>query len=120
MLVVGGLVVISRLGSTTSGSRLVVGLGVFVFLFALLLVLAARSLVRRTRFGVGWGVTWQLFQALLGASMLRSGLIVPGVICLVLAIGAFFPLTRIARTAPLPEALADKDTGTGPGRGRRH
>jgi membrane protein implicated in regulation of membrane protease activity len=115
VLVVGGVVVVSRLGAAGSGTRLVLGLGLFVFLFALLLVLAVRSLLRRTRFGVGWGVTWQLFQALLGASMLRSGMILPGAVCLVLAVAAFVPLTRIARTAPLPDAV----TGEGQGRDRR-
>ena len=42
------------------------GLGVFMLLFAVAAGLAARSVLVRGRFGLGYGITWQLFQALVG------------------------------------------------------
>ncbi|MDN6301921.1 MAG: hypothetical protein L0J57_02570, partial [Brachybacterium sp.] len=50
------------------------GLGAFLLLFALALGVAARSILAKGRFGLGFGITWQLFQALTGASLLRGGL----------------------------------------------
>lgn len=49
------------------------GLGAFLLLFALALGVAARSILAKGRFGLGFGITWQLFQALTGASLLRGG-----------------------------------------------
>lgn len=71
-------------------------------LVAFLLVLAAavgaagRSVRRGGRFGVGFGITWQLFQALVAVSLLRAGLYLPGAVPLALAISGFIALTRVA------------------------
>ena len=86
-------------------ARLGIGLGVFLLLFALLLALAARSILLRGRFGLGWGVTWQLFQALVGASMISSGMVWQGAIALVLAIATFVVLARLVPSTPLPSRL---------------
>lgn len=79
------------------------GLGVFMLLFAVAAGLAARSVLVRGRFGLGYGITWQLFQALVGASMLRGGLIWQGALALVLAIGVFLLLLSLVRSTPLPD-----------------
>lgn len=79
-----------------------IGLGFFLLVFAAGIAVAARSVLRKGRFGLGYGLTWQLFQALVGASLLRSGLYVPGALALILAIAAFLLLTRIVRSTPLP------------------
>ena len=79
-----------------------VGLGAFLLLFALALALAARSILAKGRFGLGFGITWQLFQALTGASLLRGGLYWQGALALLLAIVLFVLLTRLVRSTPLP------------------
>ena len=79
------------------------GLGVFMLLFAVAAGLAARSVLVRGRFGLGYGITWQLFQALVGASMLRGGLIWQGALALVLAVGVFLLLLSLVRSTPLPD-----------------
>ena len=79
------------------------GLGVFMLLFAVAAGLAARSVLVRGRFGLGYGITWQLFQALVGASMLRGGLIWQGALALVLAIGVFLLLLSLVRSTPPPD-----------------
>lgn len=79
----------------------------FLVVFALLLALAGLSLVRGGRFGVGYGITWQLFQALVGVTMLTSGLVLPGVLALGLAIASFAVLANLARFTPTP--LEDED-----------
>lgn len=73
---------------------LAVPLAVFFALFALALLWAARSLNNRGRFGVSFGITWQLFQALVGASALRGGLLLVGFFALILAIVLFILLLR--------------------------
>jgi hypothetical protein len=78
------------------------GIGGFLLLFAVLAGLAARSVLRRGRFGLGYGITWQMFQALVGASMLRAALYLPGALALLLAIGAFFALVALVRSTPIP------------------
>lgn len=78
------------------------GLGVFLVLFAVGLGLAARSLLAKGRFGLGFGITWQFFQALTAASMLRSGLYWQGALGLLLAAVVFVLLTRLVRSTPLP------------------
>lgn len=78
------------------------GLAVFLLLFAVALGIAARSLLAKGRFGLGFGITWQLFQALTGASLLRGALYWQGALALLLAIVLFVLLTRLVRSTPLP------------------
>lgn len=86
-------------------ARLGVGLGIFLLLFAAGTALAARSVLAKGRFGIGFGITWQMFQALVGASMISSGMVWQGVIALVLAIATFVVLARLVRSTPLPSRL---------------
>lgn len=65
------------------------GLGLMLTIFAALLVAAAISVHRRGRFGVSYGVTWQLFQALISGAMFNTAMILPGVIALGLALALF-------------------------------
>ena len=53
-------------------------------------------------FGLGFGLTWQLFQALIGASLLRGALYWQGGLALLLAVAVFVLLTRLVRSTPLP------------------
>lgn len=82
--------------------RLGTGLGIFLLVFALGTALAARSILVSGRFGLGYGITWQLFQALVGASMLRGALYWQGALALVLAIVLFVLLLGLVRSTPLP------------------
>lgn len=88
--------------SGTFDARFGAGLGAFLLLFALAVGLAARSILSRGRFGLGFGITWQLFQALVGATMLSSALIWQGVVALALAIVTFVLLTKLVTSTPLP------------------
>lgn len=92
---------LSRTAGESAG--LMVALGVFLLVFALGAALAARSVLQKGRFGLGYGVTWQLFQALVGASLLRGGLYWQGALALVLAIVGFVLLLQLVRSTPLPE-----------------
>ncbi|MGY5765965.1 hypothetical protein ACXET9_12275 [Brachybacterium sp. DNPG3] len=83
--------------------RIGIGLALFLLLFAVGAVAAARSVLARGRFGLGYGITWQLFQALVGASMLRGALYWQGGLALGLAIALFALLTTLVRSTPLPE-----------------
>lgn len=78
------------------------GLGVFLLLFAVALGVAARSILVKGRFGLGWGITWQLFQALVGASMLNAAMYWQGALGLVLSIVLFVMLTRLVKSTPIP------------------
>ena len=93
--------------SGTAGARpgLMIALGVFLLVFALGAAIAARSVLLRGRFGLGYGLTWQLFQALVGASLLRGGLYWQGALALVLAVVAFVLLLQLVRSTPLPSRL---------------
>ncbi|MBB5830956.1 hypothetical protein [Brachybacterium aquaticum] len=82
--------------------RLGTGLGIFLLVFAVGAVLAARSLLVKGRFGLGYGITWQFFQALVGASMLRGAMYWQGALALGLAIWIFVLLTRLVSSTPLP------------------
>src|SRR5690625_2790541 len=77
-------------------------LGAFLLLFALAVGLAARSVLTRGRFGLGFGVTWQLFQTLVGVSLLRGALYWQGGLALLLAIITFVLLIQLVRSTPLP------------------
>lgn len=77
--------------------RLAVPLAVFILLFAAAAALAARSVLAGTRFGIGYGITWQLFQALVAANMLSSSLMPFGLVGMALAILTFILLLRIAQ-----------------------
>ncbi|ATG51594.1 hypothetical protein CFK38_08700 [Brachybacterium vulturis] len=83
-------------------ARFGIGLGMFLLLFALGLGVAARSILAKGRFGLGFGITWQLFQGLIGASLLRGGLYWQGALALLLATVLFVLLTRLVRSTPLP------------------
>lgn len=78
------------------------GMALFLAIFAVLLGAAALSVARGTRFGVGYGITWQLFQALVGATMLRSGLVLVGIAAILAALAAFVVLMNLARYTPTP------------------
>jgi hypothetical protein len=86
-------------------ARLGAGLGIFLLLFAAGAALAARSVLARGRFGIGFGITWQMFQALVGASMLRAEMYWQGALAIVLAVAAFVLLARLVRSTPLPSRL---------------
>ncbi|MBE9402977.1 hypothetical protein M4D54_12875 [Brachybacterium sp. p3-SID1565] len=90
--------------SGTAGARpgLMIALGVFLLVFTLGAAIAARSVLLRGRFGLGYGITWQLFQALVGASLLRGGLYWQGALALVLAVAGFLLLLQLVRSTPLP------------------
>ncbi|HEX7352854.1 hypothetical protein [Brachybacterium sp.] len=83
-------------------ARFGTGLAVFLLLFALGVGLAARSILAKGRFGLGFGITWQLFQALVGASLLRGALYWQGGLALLLAVVLFVLLTRLVSSTPLP------------------
>lgn len=89
-------------------ARIGAGLGIFLLLFAAGAGLAARSVVARGRFGLGYGITWQMFQALVGASLLRGGLLWQGGLAIVLAVAVFVLLTRLVRSTPLPDGERDR------------
>src|SRR5699024_11909848 len=95
-------------------------LGAFLLLFALAVGLAARSVLTRGRFGLGFGVTWQLFQTLVGASLLRGALYWQGGLALLLAIITFVLLIQLVRSTPLPgrDALGTSAALLGVGEGR--
>ena len=101
LLALASIVALDGTGSEASRTFLL-GLAGFLALFAVLVALAAASVVRRGRFGVGFGITWQLFQALTAASMLRGGMLTAGGIGLVLAIVAFVLLLRLVSSTPTP------------------
>lgn len=103
---------ITRVGSQDVGASLAVGLGVFILLFAIAVGLASLSLSRRGRFGLGFGVTWQLFQALVAASMLRAAIVLVGGIGMLLAIATFIVLLTLVRATPLPFEGEDAEGGS--------
>ncbi|WP_114855883.1 hypothetical protein [Brachybacterium sp. YJGR34] len=84
-------------------ARFGTGMAIFLVLFALAAAMAARSILVKGRFGLGYGVTWQFFQALVGASLLRGGMYWQGGLALLLALAAFVLLTRLVRSTPLPQ-----------------
>ena len=86
--------------SGTAPTTFALALAAFLLLFAVLVGVAAVSLVRHGRFGVGYGITWQMFQALVAATMLRASMYLVGAAALVLAIAAFVLLFDVARNAP--------------------
>ena len=83
-------------------ARIGTGLGMFLLLFAVAVGLAARSVLTRGRFGLGFGITWQLFQALVGGSLLRGALYFQGGLALLLAVITFVLLIHLVRSTPLP------------------
>lgn len=113
LLLLGGFM-ITRVGSQDVGASLAIGLAVFILLFAIAVGLAALSLSRRGRFGLGFGVTWQLFQALVAASMLRAAIVVVGGIGMLLAIATFVVLLTLVRATPLPFDDEEVKNGRGP------
>ena len=79
---------------SSQAQSLGVSLALFFGIIAVALVLAAVSLWNFGRFGVSFSVTWQLFQALVGASLLRGGMISAGVYCIVMAVLVFVLLLK--------------------------
>lgn len=49
-----------------------------------------------------------MFQALVGASLLRGGLLWQGGLAIVLAVAVFVLLTRLVRSTPLPDGERDR------------
>lgn len=90
-------------------STLAVGLTACLGIFALMVALAARSLMKRGRYGVSFGVTWQLFQALIGGSLIRGGLLWAGFTALALAIALFVLLIRPENRPDRELFIADED-----------
>lgn len=91
------------LGGGQQGSRtFLLGLAGFLALFAVLVGIAAASVIRGGRFGVGFGITWQMFQALTAASLLRAAFYIPGAIGLITAVLGFVLLLRLVRDTPTP------------------
>ena len=90
-------------------STLAVGLTACLGIFALMVALAARSLMKRGRYGVSFGVTWQLFQALVGGSLIRGGLLWAGFTALSLAIALFVLLMRPENRPDRELFIADED-----------
>ena len=104
LLLTASYFLLAAVGGGMTG-RLGIGLGLFLLLFAVALAVAARSVLVKGRFGTGFGITWQLFQALVGASMLSSGMVWQGALALVLAIVLFVRLARLVRSTPLPSRM---------------
>jgi hypothetical protein len=104
LVVTASYFLLAAAGGGVTG-RLGIGLGLFLLLFAVGVALAARSVLVKGRFGTGFGITWQLFQALVGASMLSSGMVWQGALAIVLAIAVFVQLARLVRSTPLPSRL---------------
>lgn len=77
--------------------RFGLGLAVFLGLFTIAVAVAAHSLRRGGRFGIGFGITWQMFQALVGASMLRGAMYWQGALALGLSIALFIMLTTLSK-----------------------
>jgi len=90
-------------------STLAVGLTACLGIFALMVAFAARSLMKRGRYGVSFGVTWQLFQALVGGSLIRGGLLWAGFTALGLAIALFVLLIRPENRPDRELFIADED-----------
>ena len=111
-LLLGGaaLYALVTLPAQAAGLKTVaVGLAVFLGIFALMVGFAARSLMKRGRYGVSFGVTWQLFQALVGGSLIRGGLLWAGFGALALAAALFVLLLR-PENRPDRELFFDDDT----------
>lgn len=79
-------------------ARFGIGLSGFLLVLAVGVGIAARSLRRGGRFGVGFGITWQLFQALIAVSLLRAGIYPHGTVVLVLSVVGFVVLINVARS----------------------
>lgn len=87
-------------------ARFALGIGGFLLVMAIAVGAAARSLAGGGRYGIGFGITWQMFQALVGASMLSGGLLWQGALALLLAISTFVVLLNQSR-AEHERALSD-------------
>ncbi|MCT1866743.1 hypothetical protein M3B90_04285 [Dermabacter sp. p3-SID358] len=96
-------------GQAAELKTVAIGLAAFFGVFALLVALAARSLMKRGRYGVSFGVTWQLFQALVGGSLIRGGLLWAGFGALLLAVSLFVLLLR-PENRPDRELLLDDES----------
>lgn len=102
MLAMASVVLVDAGSHPELPRRLTLGLAAFIGVFAVAVGAAAVSVLRRGRFGVGFGITWQLFQALVSASMLRAALYLPGAFGLISAVAAFVLLMDLARRTPTP------------------
>lgn len=102
LLVLASVVALQTGRDAQVGSSFTLGLALFLVVFAIGVGAAAVSVHRRGRFGVGFGITWQLFQALVSASLLRGALYLPGGLGLVSAVAAFVLLLNLSRETPTP------------------
>src|SRR5699024_10399493 len=82
------------------GAAVAVGLGVVLLLSALDPAGAAGSGLSRGGFGLGFGITGQRFQALVGVGLVRGALYWQGALALLLAVALFVLLTRLVRATP--------------------
>lgn len=96
--------------TTDDTKSLAIPLAAFLGIFALALVWAARSLWSFGRFGVSFGITWQLFQALVGASLLQGGLLPAGFAALGLAVALFVLLLK-PQNRPARELFVEEEPG---------
>ncbi|MCS6710995.1 hypothetical protein JSY14_02810 [Brachybacterium sp. EF45031] len=111
VLVLATSALVRRAEAPAEVQGMLTALAVFLGVFALGLAFAVVSLLRRGRFGLGYGVTWQLFQALVCATMLSSGMLLTGAVGLALAIVTFTALLALVRATPLPYEDEDDDDG---------
>lgn len=102
MLAMASVVLVDAGGHPELPRRLTLGLTAFIGVLAVAVGAAAVSVLRGGRFGVGFGITWQLFQALVSASMLRAALYLPGAFGLISAVAAFVLLMDLGRRTPTP------------------
>lgn len=102
LLVLASVVALQTGKNPEVGGSVTLGLALFLTVFALAVAAAALSVHRRGRFGVGFGITWQLFQALVSASLLRAALYLPGALGLISATAAFVLLLNLSRETPTP------------------
>ncbi|WP_058233795.1 hypothetical protein [Devriesea agamarum] len=77
---------ISAVGADAAVAKLDGALGVTVVVFAVLLGAAVRSVYALGRFGVSYGVTWQIFQIIGGVTLIAGGQVLLGGAAVVLAV----------------------------------
>lgn len=91
-------------GARSSGElrTFALGLAAFLALLGILVGAAALSVMRGRRFGIGFGITWQLFQAFVGVTLLRGSLLGAGVFALATAVLTGILLLGLSRSTPTP------------------
>ncbi len=97
MILAVGAYALVLLGRGEVSSRFGIALAVLMGIFVAALLLAARSLVAGGRFGVGYGITWQLFQCLIAVNLMMAHLYWQGAVALLLAIAVLVALVKVSR-----------------------